>query len=99
MDTTHDDDARYRQVKERVEALKGFYAHLAVYAIVILGLFLINLATDGADWWFYWPLLGWGAGVAIHAAVVFGIEGPLGRAWEERKVRELMERDRGSQGA
>jgi hypothetical protein len=93
---TNEQDARYKQAKERVEEVKGFYAHLAVYAIVNAGLFLINLAAGGGHWWFYWPLVGWGVGLAIHAVMVFAIEGPRGRAWEERKIRELMEHDRGA---
>ena len=36
---------------------------------------LLLLATDiadGGNWWFYYPLLAWGAGLAIHAIVAFG---------------------------
>ena len=36
-----------------------------------------------------WPALGWGVGIAFHAISVFGI----GKSWEERKIRELMEKD------
>jgi hypothetical protein len=89
------EETSYQRVKKRVEELKGFYTHLAVYLVVNLGLFLIDLASDGG-WWFFWPLIGWGVGLAIHAFVVFGIEGPLGRGWEERKIRELMEREQGA---
>ena len=89
------EETSYRRVKERVEELKGFYTHLAVWLVVNLGLLLIDLAA-GSGWWFFWPLVGWGVAVAIHAVVVFGIEGPLGRGWEERKIRELMEREQGA---
>jgi hypothetical protein len=84
----------YQRVRERVEELKGFYVHLTVYLIVNLGLVLIDFAA-GAGWWFFWPLVGWGVGLAIHAVVVFGVEGPWGRGWEERKIRQLMEQDQG----
>lgn len=47
--------------------LRDFQAHLVAYLLVNLALFLINVATPGS-WWFYWPLLGWGAGVLAHAA-------------------------------
>jgi hypothetical protein len=92
-------DARYEQAKKRVEELKGFYAHLAVYAIINAGLFLINLVTDRGNWWFFWPLLGWGIALAIHAVMVFAIEGPRGQAWQERKIREFMEHDQGARQA
>jgi hypothetical protein len=83
------DEQRYKQAKARVEALKGFYVHLAVYLMVNTGLFLINVLTDGG-WWFYWPLLGWGIGLAAHALAVFVIGDALGPGWEERKIRQYM---------
>jgi 2TM domain-containing protein len=64
------------------------------HVLVNIGLFVINLLTGGG-WWFYWPLLGWGVGLGIHALSVFafGGRGPWDRDWEERKIRELMDRD------
>jgi hypothetical protein len=91
-----EEDSNYRQAKERVEEIKGFYTHLATYLIFNLGLFLINILTNRDSLWFYWPLIGWGVGLAIHAVVVFGVEGPFGRNWEARKIRQLMDRDGGS---
>lgn len=41
-----------------------FHAHLWSYAIVNGALFLINLMTPG-PWWFQWPVLGWGIGLAF----------------------------------
>lgn len=87
------DTAAYKRAQQRVEELKGFYIHIAVYAIVILGLLGINLLTWGGYLWVAWPALGWGVGVAIHAATVLGIGRFFGPEWEERKTRELMERE------
>jgi hypothetical protein len=56
------------------------------------GLFLINLQADGG-WWFIWPLLFWSIGLAVHAVNVFGFGGTLGRDWEERKTRELIDKE------
>lgn len=86
-----DDAARYKQAKERVEALKGFYAHLAVFLAINFGLFLMSIATGGT--WFVWPLFGWGVGLLAHAVAVFVIDGRLGTGWEERKIREYMQQD------
>jgi hypothetical protein len=91
-----DQDPRYQKAKERVEELKGFYVHLATYLIINFGIFLINILTNRDNLWFYWPLIGWGVGLAIHAFVVFGFEGPFGRHWEERKIRQLMDQDSGT---
>ena len=54
--------------------------------------FLINLLAGGS-WWFFWPLIGWGIGLGVHALNVFGFGGALGRDWEERKTRELMDEE------
>jgi len=81
-------DDRYRRAKRRVNEIKGFYSHLATYSGVIGLLFLIDLMTGGV-WWFYWPLLGWGIGIVVHAFRVFGA-GWLGSDWEQKKIRELM---------
>ncbi len=37
---------------------------------------------------------GWGIGFAIHAAVVFLGGGRIGSDWEERKIREYVDRER-----
>jgi hypothetical protein len=89
----HEDDA-YRRAKERVTQLRNFYTHAAVYVIVNLGLFLIDVLDSGGDYWFYWPLLGWGIGLGAHAAQVFLFGNAFGSGWEERKTREIMERER-----
>ena len=91
-------DTRYRQARKRVEEIKGFYTHLVVYLAVNLCLFAIDV-IDGGGWWFYWPLFGWGIAVVINAAVTFGVEGRLGKDWEERKVHELMDEDQRLHGA
>jgi hypothetical protein len=89
-----DDAARYQRAHQRVQELRSFYIHLIVYLIVNTGLLIIDFVQDGEINWFYWALLGWGIGVAVHGFVTFAQGAWLGRDWEERKVRELMERDR-----
>ena len=86
------DDERYERARQRVEALRGFYVHFAIYLIVNAGLVVINLLTTPDELWFYWPLLGWGIGVAIHAFGVFA-GGPFGADWEQRKIKQYMDRD------
>ncbi len=83
----------YEQAKARVARLKGFYVHLIVYVGVNTLLFAIN-AVNGGPWWFQYPLLGWGIGIAAHAIGVFGGPMLLGPAWEQKKIDELMKRDR-----
>jgi hypothetical protein len=74
----------------RLKAEKGFYVHLTVYAAVIGFLTLMNLTT-GRPYWFFWPALGWGLGLAAHALVVFV---GASREWERRRLQELIEEER-----
>jgi hypothetical protein len=83
---------RYQRAHARVQALKGFYTHATAYVLVNVALFVINLVTGGG-WWFYWPLVFWGIGLGVHALMVFGLGGRFGQDWEERKTRELMDKD------
>jgi fatty acid desaturase len=84
------DEERLARAKRRIAALKGFYIHLFVSALVLAGLAGVNLATGG-PWWVLWVLLGWGIGVLAHALTVFGQTSRAIAAWEERKMREFME--------
>jgi len=86
-----DEKARYQKAKERVEEIKGFYIHLITYILVNAVLVVVNLLTSPEYYWFIWPLMGWGVGLVIHAISVFG--GLLGKSWEERKIKEIMDKD------
>ena len=76
-----------KQARKRMEEVKGFYLHLAVYIIVNLFLIWVNL-TQSNYLWFYWPLFGWGIGILIHGITVF----ILGNKWEEEKVKRIRKR-------
>ncbi len=73
------------QALQRIEDLKGFYAHLAAYVAGNIFLVAVNLITSSEFLWFVFPLLGWGIGLVIHAAQVFW----TGSDWEARKMEEL----------
>lgn len=57
--------------KERTRRLQlqrrkaRFHRHIWSYIIVIGALLLINSMTEG-PWWFQWPALGWGIGLAFN---------------------------------
>jgi len=85
------EDRKYLKAKKRVKELKGFYVHLGVYVLVNSLLFLSNIATSPDILWFYWPLIGWGIGIVMHAVYVFGFGLWLGPDWEEKKIKEIMD--------
>lgn len=75
-----------------VRKVKSFYMHLTQYLIVIPILAAINLLGFPSYWWFVWPALGWGLGVAAHGASVFGAVPFLDGAWERRQVEKYLGR-------
>jgi len=89
-----DEKEIYERARKRVEEIRSFYSHLFVYLAVNAGLFLLNIITSPKHLWFYWPLIGWGIGLAIHGLSVFGTDRLLGKEWEEKKIREIMEKEK-----
>jgi len=85
-------EQQYQEAKRRVRRIAEFYQHLGVYIVVNIGLVAINLISNPEDIWFVYPLIGWGIGVAAHGLKVFMTDG-WSRSWEERKIREMMERE------
>jgi len=59
-----------REDAER-RAQQIFFAHAGIYVGVNALLAYIDLTNDPQQTWFYWPLAGWGAGLAAHAVGVF----------------------------
>ena len=86
-------DSVEQRARRRLRAERGFYVHLVIYVIVISGLFVINALTGHGRWWFVWPAIGWGIGLTIHALSTFGMISMLGRDWEERRLRELVDEE------
>ena len=85
------EEIKYQKARERVEAIKGFYIHLTVYVVVNLILFSFNMIVSPDSLWFFWPLMGWGIAIVLHALRVFG--GLLDSNWEEKKIAELMKKE------
>ena len=51
--------------KRLVRRKARFHRHIWSYIIVIGALLIINTMTPG-PWWFQWPALGWGIGLAFN---------------------------------
>jgi hypothetical protein len=64
-----EDQEGFEREKARSKRLRRrkarFHRHLWSYIIVIGALLLINATTPG-PWWFQWPALGWGIGLAFN---------------------------------
>lgn len=90
METSnYNQDKAYFRAQQRVKEIKDFYGNLISYSLVIPFLIFINYNTYWGFQWFWFPMIGWGIGLSIHGFSVFG----YGTSWEERKIKELMEKD------
>jgi hypothetical protein len=66
---THDGHAAHEHEFSPRRLRVAVAIHLGAYLLVNAILIWVDL-RDGDGDWFYWPLLGWGAGVAYHAWAV-----------------------------
>ena len=97
-DYHNSEEARYERAKKRVRAVSGFYKHLTVYIIVNIFLLVIKYFNGQGkgfnEFSTYSTAVFWGIGLAFHALGVFYNHVFFGRNWEDRKIRELMEKDK-----
>lgn len=93
METTSYQTDNYYKAQKRVEEIKGFYSHLFSFGLINLGLMILNFISGPGYLWFLFPLVGWGAGVAIHAMYTFSWMPFFGADWEEKKIREIIEKE------
>ncbi|HEX9151400.1 MAG TPA: 2TM domain-containing protein [Flavobacterium sp.] len=94
MENNNQEEERYFKAKKKVEEIKGFYGNLVAYIVVNIGLVAINLLTSPEHLWFYWPMLGWGIGVVFHGMKVFNYMPFIGKDWEEKKIKEFMDKEK-----
>jgi hypothetical protein len=102
MESANEEKDKYQRAKKRVEEIKGFYTHLTIYLLVntflllsAAGLFRDNLTNLEVPEWghFSTPFL-WGIGLLFHGLYVFKYKTGFFKNWEERKLREFMEKDK-----
>ncbi len=83
-------DENYELAKDRVEKRMGFMIHAGVYVLVNAGLITLNLIRSPDNYWFIWPLGGWGIGLAGHAFKVFGPGG--NNSWKQKMIEKEQSR-------
>ena len=88
------EDKRYEKAREKVEAVKSFYGNLGAYMVVIPFLAWLNWQTTRFSFpWVIFPMMGWGFGLLMHGMEAYGYNPLWGKRWEERKIKELMEKE------
>lgn len=96
---TTQDEIKYEEAVKRVKKIKGFYSHLAVYILVNSMIVFLNIKNlEEGETYFqfknFMTAFFWGLGILSHALSVFMPNWVLGEKWEERKIKELMEKDK-----
>jgi hypothetical protein len=99
MESNYHEEELYKVAKKRIKEIKGFYIHLMAYILVNLFLLfinkkifhgnIINFELQDLSLMFFW-----GIGLFAHWVGTFGTHFFLGKNWEERKIKELMDKDR-----
>lgn len=85
---------KYLRAKKRVEKEKEVYVHAAVFVFSMPVIIITNVMFVPGFHYFWFALFGWGMGVFLHWLVVVGFKSSLfGEDWEERKIREYMNKD------
>jgi len=87
---------QFERAQKRLKQLKGFYAHLFWYVIVNIFL-IVMIVINGGDLWnfgTYSTAFFWGIGIVFHAFGVFGKNLIFSKDWEERKIREFMDKNK-----
>jgi hypothetical protein len=87
-------EKKYTLAKEQVEKLKGFYIHLTIYLIFVPVFIWLNYISHAGFPWAIFPIGGWGFGVMSHAAETFNYNPFFGKDWEEKKIKEFMDKER-----
>ncbi|MCB0688282.1 MAG: 2TM domain-containing protein [Saprospiraceae bacterium] len=71
--------------------MKRFYKHLSSWMFTSIFLMILFFILRMPPWITLVVVAGWGVGIAAEAVEVFGFPG-IDRDWEDRKIREEMEK-------
>jgi hypothetical protein len=99
MEINNQENELYRMAQKRIKEIKGFYVHLIVFVLVNIFIFLLNSNIFGSgNVNIHFSNLSlpffWGIGLAAHCASVFGPNLFLGKKWEEKKIKEILDKEK-----
>ena len=91
-------EQQYIRAQKKVKSIRGFYVHFLVYLVVNIFLIVTRILSGSGfeilqEWQTYSTAIFWGIGIVFHAFGVFGVGFILGKDWEERKIKEIMDKE------
>ena len=95
------DTDKYNRAKKKMEEIKGFYTHLTVYLVINTLLILLQLGVfqngfaniEMPSWSYFTTPFFWGIGLLFHGLYVFQDRLRFFKDWEDRKIKEFMDKD------
>ncbi len=96
------DEIKYQEALKRVKKIKGFYTHAIVYVFVNIMIVFLNVKNlDPGETYFqfknFMTAFFWGIGLVAHGFSVFVPNWIMRQNWEERKIKEFMEKEKNNQ--
>ena len=98
------EEERFLKAQKRVKEIKGFYWHLfwyvAVNVFITFGSSISHIIHGGditeigLDFGKFSVWIFWGIGLFFHWFGVFGKHLTISKRWEERKIKEYMDKDK-----
>ena len=99
MKTNSIEEIQYQEALQRVKKIKGFYSHLLVYIVINLMIVIVNIQalSDGESYFKlenFFTAFFWAIGLLAQALSTFMPHWIFGKSWEDKKIREFMEKDK-----
>jgi hypothetical protein len=99
MEANSIEELRYQEALKRVRKIKGFYTHLIVYLVINVMIIIINIQSlEKGESYFqlrnFTTAFFWGIGLLAHTLSTFMPNWIFGQNWEEKKIQELIEKEK-----
>ena len=93
------EEAKYYDAYKRVKRMKGFFSHALVFVVINIMIAIGNyqdlkVGESYFQWHNFTTLTFWGLGLLAHGLSVFLPNLILGNNWEDKKVQELMDKNK-----
>ena len=90
------EDKIYRKATAKVNQMKDFHGHFLTFCIALPLIILADVYYTPDILWSIPAIIIWGLSVAIHWFYITDRIPFFNRKWEEKKIREIMEKERDS---
>jgi hypothetical protein len=93
MEKNYAEADRYYEAQKKVTEIKKFYQHLTVYLLCNPIVIVVNLMTSPDYLWCIYSVIGWAIPITLHGLKAFEFSPFYNKEWEERKIREILEKE------